>query len=685
MGDPMRRKGSTPNSALNAHPSPPNKPNPDGWIPILQGLKFDAAHPKKRCKPHTSTEGWVARLDRLVSNYGLPNEAIEAYVAPSPLTVVCLEAKVVRQVVLLLIPRQAVPETVLFTILGSLASDTNRYALRLLLRWVAALLQMGHLIESTARLQRAYTILFHYLIYDQLRPHVAHILYPHHPPPPRPTLSLSLQARFPGDVSLAGLMAFYKQVCPGRVILGRGLLRPARSVATKLWMRWNGRTRELDVTRRLGLRLGPSDTGSGFRRRKEVDLCLPTGIATAPEHGKVALYLLPTWDELLSSVDVLAPPDRSAAYLGDRHLQLYMMSSNIEDGAEAWLTHALRDATLWTDQSLSNSRALNRLLNSVLSCTRRTRRLPLGVKNVLSSYLVTWDGVTHQSLLFELIAYYPPVAFRELDRSAPAALTPRPLRLLPAVLGSGARRLCPPLTAVDASRTAYRAFYWKVHRARAQLGELLADLYPAYSGLVTVFPIELLNRLFMNVFGGMTLSRVCGALAQFARSFQPCLESSCGAVGVPPSQQTRFADMVLDVCDALWRLNAFIPQKDASTLRLPFGLPCTFDAALEGQLMLSLTVHPGFAILAHPFLTRKDGALGEKLSMVPLTPFCFSDHVGGRKASKVGCPASLTMLGAYAAFRGLFLDHLDELGFKGLRAFFKTFVTASPSAEPAEF
>ncbi|KAJ9049858.1 hypothetical protein DSO57_1020156 [Entomophthora muscae] len=629
------------------------------------------------------------------------------------LTVAAVEAKVVLGIVHLLIPRYLVPEKAFFLIIGSLSVKTNEYAQHLLLRWMAALLQMGHSVESTALLQRTYAILFHFLIYDHLRPYVAHILYiitrPHHVQPYRIRHIMSLQARFPGDIYLLGLMAFYKQACPGRVVLGRGLPRPARvfsmvsplwqPLASKMWMSWNGVTQGLDVSRRLGLKLGPSDAGVGFRRRKEVELSLPIGITTAPKAGQLSLYLLPTWEELLLSIDALALPDCSAAYLGDRHLQLYMMCFNPEDATEGWLTHALRDATLWTDQTTKNSRALSRLLVNLVSCARRTGRVPLGVKHVLGSYLMLWNGTTHQSLLLELISYYPPAPFQELYsdiispllRFAPTCSSPQFSARILGVFVSLLRRWMhykPPLQShvepfvahvnkfASISLQLEKDHPLLVHQTLVWI-ELLADLFPVHGVSLKSFPsTSLFNLLFLTAHGGMTVSRVCGSLARFALYFRPLPETR-GPFNYISKEQSYFSSVVIDYIDVLWRLNGFCDKRIDGAVRFAFELPSNFEPVVQKQVerqaniefdkFLSLTVSPCFVLLAHSFLSSRDKGLAKSRMSKPLTPFCFASFFNDRAKSKK----------AFNEFRNLFLSHLWDLGFHGMREFIQTFTSHS--------
>lgn len=428
---------------------------------------------------------------------------------------------------------------------------------------------------------------------------------------------MSLQTRFPNDPGLLGLLSFYKQACPGRVVIGRSLPRPTRVfsmvcprwqlVASKMWKSWNHFTKELDATRRVGLKLGPSDAGVRFRRQKVVELSLPIGTTATPKHGQVPLYLLSSWEELLLSIDALALPDCSAAYLGDRHLQLYSMCSNTADATEGWLTHALKDATLWTDQASKSSRALSRLLVSLLSCTRRTGRLPLGVKNILGSYLVRWDGIVHQSLLFDLIAYYPPTPFKELHRDllsplarfSPTGSSPQ---LSARILGTFVcllRRWMHEKPPAHSHLEPFAAYTTKfalmslqlekdhplvVHQALAWIELVgfpcntyllfqLADLFPVYGVSLGSFPsISLFNRLFLTVHGAMAISRICGALAQFDAYFQSPPKRS-GALGYTKLEHDAFVSVVVDFIDVLWRLNGFGSKKDGKAIRFAFGLP----------------------------------------------------------------------------------------------------------------
>lgn len=105
------------------------------------------------------------------------------------LTVMAVEAKVVREIVHLLIPSYKIPERIFILIIGSLSQNKNDLAKHMLLRWMTSLLQISDFVESTTLVQRSYTVLFHYLIYDHLRLYVAHILYlitrPYHVQPYR--------------------------------------------------------------------------------------------------------------------------------------------------------------------------------------------------------------------------------------------------------------------------------------------------------------------------------------------------------------------------------------------------------------------------------------------------------------------------------------------------------------------
>lgn len=387
---------------------------------------------------------------------GLSPEQVERLVA----ILTDLEAAHARDQVRLLrclVPRAPVtPGTVLRLLgrFGSLPMQTRQVALRfLVLAGEYGLLPELHLMRAL------YSVLFHYLQYETLRPLVAQLLFRitrrEDVQPFRVRRLYALQAASPtGDAHLEALLSLYKHYRPEFVVLTRRAPAPrlALTAADRLWQERLQRVASLRGVPHAMPVPGLARGRAGPARRRGVSARVVPRLASAPQTGRGAggggLEGVEVEGAAALGAQVLevAPPAQMGAVLASRLLQHHLaITAGLLPEAEAaalrlghWLGMVLEDELVWrAEAGVAREARQRELLVSLADLAAFLHELPPTAERfLLEELLPRWDGRAFHLELGFLLRFLRPRTPEELEELLLAPL----LRLVRAGRASRAAR-----------------------------------------------------------------------------------------------------------------------------------------------------------------------------------------------------------------------------------------------------
>ncbi|KAF7726093.1 hypothetical protein EC973_009067 [Apophysomyces ossiformis] len=267
-----------------------------------------------------------------------------------------------------------------------------------LLKWIITIYD---LLDSTERITKMYTVLFHYLPSETLRPYLCHLLYfmtqRVHVKPYRIRKLIDLTEQFGPEPALYGLLSIYKKYKPEINLPFRtqrgGLLfahpdpqmKEAIEDVHNIWS-------DLDVA-------------------DEVRLHKP--ILSGVKHS-VSLMDIVGASELAENIDRLKLPDQMVSILENRILQhAVVCNPNPTTIARIsqWLTQNLMDMVKWTNKTERNRLLFKDLVQKTITMTRFTKAHLPDLEIFLRDFLKTWNGTEFEKEIFELLTYVKPDSF----------------------------------------------------------------------------------------------------------------------------------------------------------------------------------------------------------------------------------------------------------------------------------
>lgn len=347
-----------------------------------------------------------------------------------------------------MVPQDTVAESAVLLAIGRLNSPTFvRAAQVLFLKWLVLAFPM---LDSTATLRGMYGVLFLFIDYETLRPHLCQLLYMLtrrvDVQPFRIRRLLDLQRRVGMEPPVTALLSCYKLYCPHLVSLvitsSRKRWFPTPDAA---WL-----SRLFAVQRRgednmlAGADAGAAGGGGGStnaaaaaataaakaidgkaavdatdqrsRKRARNDVGIPRALSSSATGGAkgVSIQQVTNFKELLENLEDLELPDQIAAVLASERLQHVLSCSS--DAAtvqrlEYWLAARLTDEmTIAPGQVTAR---FTELLNSVVRFSRFMHETSQSVGDFLAVFLQRWNGVDYRDQILELVSLLPPQSFGE--------------------------------------------------------------------------------------------------------------------------------------------------------------------------------------------------------------------------------------------------------------------------------
>lgn len=297
-----------------------------------------------------------------------------------------------------------------------------------LLRW--SIMVFG-LIVDLSRIQQLYGVLFHYLGYETLRPHVCHLLFlltrREHVKPFRIQRLMSMQRSLGAEPCILGLLRVYKDYYPNIVVTD---IPNTKATLFRYpdgnWLRRLIAVRQgaeaTNATDSLGLAIRATRGGevalnSGTKRRKLETASIPAIKTLQSDERSVTIEEIADLNELAGRIDRLQLPSQLASLLDHRYLQHIVVSHPSATTIARignWLAACLMDEVSWNDHNVNSKARIDDLLEKVTRFTWLTKELIPVIEVFIADYLQTWNGLDHAEGLLELISYIRPMAWEEL-------------------------------------------------------------------------------------------------------------------------------------------------------------------------------------------------------------------------------------------------------------------------------
>ncbi|KAL1923506.1 uncharacterized protein VTP21DRAFT_8486 [Calcarisporiella thermophila] len=623
----------------------------------------------------------------------------------------------------LLLPRYQVSSDCAVRIIGAIKSGANLNVLAILLRW---LILVYDYLDTRGYIQNLYGVLFHYLEYETLRPNLCHLLYfltkREHVKPFRIRKLLDLQNRVGQEPHLVGLLSVYKDYAPNLVMTA---IPPVRSVIFKCpdinWQqniikvqaRWNS---SLPTDKTFSRQ--PIEKRSVTKRRKLDRVELPPIRTTTYSMKSVGIEEISSFKDLVKNIDKLELPNQLAAVLDNRLLQ-HLVICNPERSTVArisnWLGQCLMDICFWNDSTVANRKRLNDLLEKVIQLTDFTKELLPIFEAFLSSYISSWNGLDYQDKIFRLLAHLRPMSSEDMHnrfldplcklfcvsavdwkaklilcyanilqrwtrRELQVSADPNDSYISEQTSVGLFNRLSQNVDLNEAVRGLIRhvhkmcVFALEIEHDDIRMQHSVLTFYEHLSTTVERdFPMlelptaSIISRCFFST-SGMAVSRICGILERYKTMFEQSENSKHQDIFIKrvrasylPQDVTRFNGYITDICNALWMSVAF---KTPEAFQMTEGLIRELRRMCENRgenmsQIFSLTYSPAFISLSQRFVRH--------LEDMHTLPIPEEERCHAPMSEETAQSSSLPI--KYTEYRETYLDHLDDIGFTGLRRF----------------
>ncbi|KAG0348256.1 hypothetical protein BG004_005575 [Podila humilis] len=367
----------------------------------------------------------TASMDRAAREFGLSADQL------TNLLEVILSGKIddstSRKLKKLLLPRHKVPENCAIRILGNLGGDLRSSIQASLLRWI---ILCYDLFDSRSRLQRLYSVVFHYLTYETLRPLLCHILYfmtrREDVKPFRIRKLLDLQVIVGKEPALMGLLHIYKTYVPELILTplqlsNRTIFKcPDQDMATNISQvqdKWRILNASLDGSTEFGGSKDPIER-IGSKRQKLWHIPDVLSVYRKGESDdSMPLSQISSVNALVQHIDNLALPDQLASILSNRLLQHVLAlqpSNSIVERISYWLGQELSDLWYWDNKTDTTRARFGHILSKVVAVTMVVKDLLPVIELFLIPFLKVWNGIDYRKDIFTLITYLRPRSFEEL-------------------------------------------------------------------------------------------------------------------------------------------------------------------------------------------------------------------------------------------------------------------------------
>eukprot|EP00742_Colponemidia_sp_Colp-10_P012414 GILJ01013943.1.p1 GENE.GILJ01013943.1~~GILJ01013943.1.p1 ORF type:complete len:748 (+),score=102.95 GILJ01013943.1:172-2244(+) len=373
----------------------------------------------------------------MTDKYGLSSEQITRAVEVALHCSMDLIRPAVRpRLIKCLIPRRYISDHVVVTLLGR----WHTIPLPSRLTWLKWLLCVYDFVEHKAQLHKLYSVFFHMLEYETLRPLVCQMLYRltrrQDVKPFRIRKLYELRGRFGDELALAGLMDLYKiyhgdmQLVSSKANKSAHFFKPPdRKLSSKIVAvqnRWSSGTSSV-TDAPLSLQLQRPSVSSGTQNRsskekRQIANLIPA-VSVSSKSKQVSVEEIGSLEELVTFAAAMELPSNLGSVLTNPTLQHFISLSRNPvalNRIRYWIAHLLEDELIFRKTNVVSTRNEYRfqyLFSSLLNFCSFIQEVIPEVESFLIQYIRTWDGVEEFGSVLELVSRMRPRPYEQLYES----------------------------------------------------------------------------------------------------------------------------------------------------------------------------------------------------------------------------------------------------------------------------
>ncbi|XP_028413314.1 centromere protein I-like [Dendronephthya gigantea] len=337
---------------------------------------------------------------------------------------------VVNQIIKCLIPRDEITADCVVDLISKLCANAINTNIQMsFLKW---LIMAYEWINDKETVHCLYGMLFLFLDNEALCPYICHFLYlmtqKEDVKPFRIRKLLDLLGKVGQQSYLIGLLSLYKIHAPYLVSVNVPKIKKAffkRKDTKWLDIVWNVKSASrADKTEEKLSTMG-NDPIIGLppakRRRKDVIVPSSQGyvqnIGDDLQNKKIKIEQILTFKDFLTHIDKLEFPNQMGSILESRYLQHLLVVSQDEAAVmrlDFWLQQALYEELISAPSGVTSER-VTKFLQNLLSFVNFYQKPLSSLESCLTQYLLTWNGVDYQTLIFLLVSHLQIRPFEKLN------------------------------------------------------------------------------------------------------------------------------------------------------------------------------------------------------------------------------------------------------------------------------
>ncbi|KAF3021520.1 hypothetical protein E8E14_012214 [Neopestalotiopsis sp. 37M] len=513
------------------------------------------------------------------------SELIDLIIHPSHLDQASLNS-IIRN----LYPASSIDGRLIIKIVGCLGHGVLKPSLGIqaaLLKW---LIMTHHVTKDQDTLSKVYAVLFNLLDTAAIRSQLCHLLAlitrRRHVRPYRIQAVLALSRQTGNDPALTGLLRVFKNYYP-EIIVGDAT-RGKAATFKHPDPEWRERLGEIQQAHALSLR-DQNQPRDAFRVAHRLGNMSGAKESVIPEvHTSHAQEEIDSADRLVNNLEKIELPNQLVSVLADPLLQKLMLlrpNEAYESRITNWLTSYTEDVVRGEPTSTAELMSFLEVIQDYVSTTRDDPLAP-ALLSFFSSYLTVWDGKTGSELILNILSHasIPQTGFSSLYG---AIFSPLERKLLDGSIETQLELLAcytallrhwVTIFLAKETDTTYGPVMSDLVRhvnklcltliqtssSTSTLSKIL-DFYEVTAYMVSTprlrrrarvdIPSPALVYMLHFSSSSVSVSRLCGILAQYKEGFQAAMTSSRTAY--PAAYVNGFNGFLMDICNCLWRSKAF--------------------------------------------------------------------------------------------------------------------------------
>ena len=580
---------------------------------------------------------------------------------------------VVNQIIKCLVPRNGVTPYCIVDLVSKMCA--NAIGINIQVSFLKWLIMVYEWVNDKETVHGLYGMVFLFLDNDALCPFICHLLYlmtqKEDVKPFRLRKLLELLGKVGQQPHLIGVLSLYKVHAPHLVSVNIPKIRKTffkRKDSKWLDIVWNVKSQNNASKENSSTLNNDAVINLSAPKRRRKDVIIPSSrehhqtISDDPKNMRITIDQVGTFKDFLSHIDKLQFPSQMGCILESRCLQHLLVITQDEAALlrlNFWLDQVLYEELVSAPSGITRER-VTYLLKTLLNFVRFFQKPLSSLDSCLAQYLMTWNGVDYQALIFLLVSTLQIKPFQKLND-----LVLEPIRKLffcssvefkcqvltcfTEMLSTLARstlttslkedKLSESTTASPLSANDFPKFDSEIRETCLVMKDLIGFVnrictvalqmesdhillqhcvlcffeqasllhkrHPAVHFVHIPSPAIVYRCLFAS--NGMAVSRVCNVIVNYREAFQSLksaqLSGAEGNVLDGFENLDRFNRYILDISDTIWRNKAFEDRSKSLCYSIPRPITDSLQIPYINE-RFSVVNHEAFVSLAKTFLVQ---------------------------------------------------------------------------------